>query len=109
MMEYQHKNLASGKWQELSLIHQLANIGSEIFRTISWKQKNNLVYSQMAFDRGIELLDLAIADSKNIGRLKELCRLREILIDYFLFDNQYKSSDQLWQNYFFAFNFAARK
>lgn len=108
-VNYQHKELAGGRWQKFSFFEQMANIGSEVGRTISWKNKNNLDYSQKAFERALELLDLTIADNKNKNRLKELCRLREILIDYFVFDNQYKSSDQLWQNYFYPFNFAARK
>jgi len=62
----------------------------------------------MAFERALELLDLTISDSKNIKRLKELLRLRETLADYFAFENEYKSTDKSWQNYFYAFNFAAR-
>ena len=107
-MSYQHKQLATGRWLELSFVEQMANMGSEIERTILWKNKNNYDYSRKAFERGLELLDLTITDIKNKSRLKELTRLREILIDYFLFDNQYSSSDKLWRNYFYPFNFAAR-
>ncbi|MFH0797235.1 MAG: hypothetical protein V2A65_09330 [Candidatus Omnitrophota bacterium] len=39
---------------------------------------------------------------------KELTRLREMLADFFVFDNQYQSSDKAWQNYFYPFIFAAR-
>ena len=38
-MTYQHKNLASGHWHELSLIEQMANIGSEVERAIKWRNK----------------------------------------------------------------------
>jgi len=107
-MEYQHKNLAAGRWQKLSFFEQMANIGSEVERTIKWKNKGNAEYSRMAFERALELLDLTISDSKNIKRLKELLRLRETLADYFAFENEYKSTDKSWQNYFYAFNFAAR-
>ncbi|MFC1627468.1 hypothetical protein ACFL18_02875 [Patescibacteria group bacterium] len=34
-----HQNLKKGRWNKLSLIEQMANIGSEISRTINWKQK----------------------------------------------------------------------
>ena len=64
-MEYQHKNLANGRWQELSFFEQMANIGSEIERAIKWKNKNNAQYCRMAFERALELLDLTI-DSKKI-------------------------------------------
>lgn len=106
-MNYQHKNLSQGKWLKLSLFEQLANIGSEIERTINWREKNNK-YSQMAFERALELLDLTIADVKNFSHLEEFLRLREVLVDYFLFDNIYGSTDKKWQNYFFVFNYAAR-
>jgi hypothetical protein len=40
---------------------------------------------------------------------KELTRLPELSVDYFMFDNQYGSSDKLRLGYFYPFNFAARK
>lgn len=107
-MNYQHKNLAQGRWFELSLMEQMANIGSEVERAIAWKNKNNIDYSQKAFERALELLWLTIADEKNKKRLKELTRLREALNDYFFFANEYSSSDQLWQKYFYPFNYAVR-
>ncbi len=106
-MNIQHQQLARGRWFKLSFFEQMANIGSEVHRTITWRQKNP-TYSQQAFYRALELLDLTIADKKNFSRLKELLRLRETLADYFAFDNQYKSTDKNWQSYFYAFNFAAR-
>ena len=106
-MNYQHKNLAQGRWLSLSFFEQLANVGSEIERAIKWREKNN-EYSQVAFERALELLDLTIADAKNLSRLRELLRLREVLADYFQFDNIYGSTDEKWRNYFFAFNYAAR-
>ncbi|MDP1846137.1 MAG: hypothetical protein Q8L09_05390 [Candidatus Moranbacteria bacterium] len=107
-MNQQHKNLAAGRWNELSFFEQMANVGSEVGRTIQWKKKNNTDYSQRAFERALELLDLTVADEKNRKRLRELLRVREALADHFVFDNIYKSTNQNWQNYFLAFNFAAR-
>ncbi|MFH1048736.1 MAG: hypothetical protein V1732_03670 [Patescibacteria group bacterium] len=89
-------------------MEQLANIGSEVERTILWKNKNNRDYSNQAFERALELLDLTVEDVKNKFRLKEILRLREALVDYFLFDNEFSSSDELWRKYFYSFNFAAR-
>jgi hypothetical protein len=34
--------------------------------------------------------------------------VRECLVDYFMFDNEYGSSDELWQQYFYGFAYAAR-
>ncbi|MFH0852230.1 MAG: hypothetical protein V1845_01310 [bacterium] len=106
-MDYQHKNLAQGRWKELSFFEQAANIGSEVERAIKWRDKNSS-YSQAAFERALELLDLTTDDEKNRSRLKELLRLREVLADYFQFKNIYGSNDQKWHNYFYAFNYAAR-
>ena len=102
-----HKQLASGRWFELSLVEQLANVGSDIERTTQWKNRGNKEYSQQAFERALELLDLTIADPKNNGRLKEIVRVREALVDYFVYDNEYASTDESWQKYFFNFAYAA--
>jgi hypothetical protein len=107
-MEYQHKNLAGGGWQKLSFFEQMANIGSEVERTIKWKNKGNAEYSSLAFERALELIDLTIDNEKSPSHLKELLRVRETLADYFAFKNEYGSTDKSWQNYFYAFNFAAR-
>lgn len=108
-MNYQHKQLSRGRWFELTFFEQMANIGSEVERAILWRDKNKQ-YSINAVERALELLDLTIADAKNRAgsKLKELTRLREALVDYFCFDNQFSSSDKLWRNYFYAFNYAAR-
>ncbi|MEX2437635.1 MAG: hypothetical protein WD449_00085 [Candidatus Babeliales bacterium] len=103
----QHKELAAGRWFELSLVEQLANIGSDIERTVTWKQKGNMHYSQQAFQRALELLDLLVRDPKNKKRLKEPLRVREALVDHFVYDNEYGSTDEDWQKYFFQFNYAA--
>ncbi len=115
-VNYQHKELAEGRWFELNFLEQMANIGSEVERAILWKNKKNESrsklhqdeYSIKALDRALELLDLTIAGIRNRKHLKELTRLREALVDYFYFDNQFSSSDKLWRTYFYAFSYAAR-
>ena len=107
-MTVQHKELAAGRWNTLSLVEQMAHVGSEVERTIAWRSKGRDDIGMRAFERTLELLDLAIADGKNRGRLKELCRVRELLVDHFCFDNEYQSNDQSWQRYFLQFAVAAR-
>ena len=107
-MSFQHQGLASGRWQKLSFFDQMANIGSEVERAITWRNKDNDLYSRKAAERALELLFLTIDDLKNRNRLKELTRLYEVLVDYFFGQNQYSSSDRLWQKYFYAFNYAVR-
>ncbi len=106
--QFYHKELANGGWQKLSFAEQMANIGSEIERTISWQKKNSQKHSQEAFFRALELVDFTILDNKKkTGRLKELCRVRETLVDYFFSDNEYGSTDEAWQKYFRAFAWKA--
>jgi len=102
-----HKKLAEGNWYRLSFFEQMSNIGSEVERAIKWKNKKNNSYCQSSFERALELIDLTIEDKRNLSRLKELTRLREIFVDYFL-DNQYSSSDKMWNDYFFPFNSTLR-
>ena len=102
-----HKDLVGDRWNQLSVIEQMANVGCDIERTIRWRNKGNLEYSRNAFERALELLMFTIADPKNKKRLKELCRAKEVLVDYFFGDNEYSSTDEAWQKYFFNFNYMA--
>ena len=102
-----HKEQASGKWFKLSLVEQLANVGMDIERTIQWRNRGDFQASKQAFERALELLDLTIADPKHRGRRKEPLRVREALVDYFVYDNMYSTDDEFWQKYFYAFNYAA--
>ena len=106
-MTPRHVELAAGRWQSLSLLEQLANLGSEVERAIGWASKGNPEYSRMALERGLELLDLTIADPKHRRRLKELTRLREVLLDYFVGENLFCSSESNWRSYFGAYGMAA--
>ena len=104
-----HQELAAGRWFALSLVEQLAHVGSEVERTMRWRGKGNAEYAQRAFERALELLDLTIADAKHRARLRELTRLREVLADSFWFDNRYGSTDAAWHRYFHAFAHAAAR
>lgn len=108
-MNFQHKELAEGRWFQMSMVEQLGNIGSEVSRAINWKNKGNSINSFKAFERALELIDLTITDKKNLHRLKEVVRTREVLADFFLDKNQFKSTDLSWQKYFGYFAYAARK
>lgn len=103
-----HADLTPEHWFTFSFFAQLSNIGMDIERTMQWKKKGDQESSTNAFFRALELLDLTIADPKNKGgKRKELCRVREFLVDYFMYDNQYNFTDQAWHDYFFFFAYAA--
>lgn len=102
----QHQNLAKGRWQQLTFFQQMANIGAEVGRAIKWRGRH-ADYSRLALERMLELLDLTTDSISIRSRRKELMRLREALVDYFYFDNQFGSTDEQWEKYFLPFNYAA--
>ena len=108
-MSFQHHELASGRWNEMSLVEQLGNIGSEVERALKWKKKNNPDYCMRAFERALELLDLTLDCPKNRLRLKEIARTREILVDFFYGENQFSTSGESLSAYFLRFAWAARR
>ena len=108
-MNLQHKGLASGNWGKMPLAEQLANVGSEVERTISWQEKGNEEYSQKAFGRALELLSLTKDSHKEKSKLKEITRTYELLVDHFAGENRFKSTDVLWRNYFNYFAYLSAK
>jgi hypothetical protein len=109
IMNIQHQELAQGRWQKMSLCEQMAHIGSEVSRALSWQKKKNREYCLKAVNRGLELIDLSLGAAHTYPRLKEIGRLREALVDYFYGSNAFSSNEILWRNYFDHFNYAVRK
>ena len=107
-MSYQHQAMANGKWMQMSLPEQMANIGSEVFRAIKSKSRKDEKSAQLAFERALELFDLSLQDSKNHKRFIEIARVRETFVDFFKYKNQYKQSEESVNGYFFNFNYLAR-
>lgn len=108
-MSIQHTELAGGRWHTFSLEEQMANIGSEVERALKWHEKGNAEYSKLAVYRALELVDFTIDDPRLRYRLKEICRMREFLVDYFLYSNEYNSTAESWRKYFNQWTFAARR
>lgn len=108
-MSYQHKDLAAGRWNQLSFVEQMANIGSEVERALNWQAKHNAAYCQQAFERSLELLDLTLDNLKGFSRLKEVARLREAIADYFSGANQFNFSEASLRKYFSNFTYACRR
>lgn len=106
-MTIRHKNLVAGRWNELSLMEQMGNIGSEISRAINWRGKDQKL-CQNAIDRAFELLDLTIADQRWQKQLKEIVRVKELLADAVLGGKEYKTSFEDLNRYFFQFALASR-
>ncbi len=99
MNNIQHKKQAEGEWTKKSFLEQMANIGSEVYRAVSWREKNK-EYSNMAFNRSLELFDLTKSSKLTYPQYKELTRMREIWVDFFKYDNQYNSTREGINKYF---------
>lgn len=74
--------------------------GSEVHRCISWKNKNNPEYAQLAFKRSLELFDLTKGSKLTAPQYKELLRTREMWVDFFSYDNAYNSTGESINKYF---------
>ncbi len=103
-----HPSIPQEKWNALSTIEQMANIGSEVSRAINWKGKDSETM-RMAVYRALELLALSIEDKKNTRGLKEILRVQECIADYFLGENTYHFTDKWWQKYFLEYAISARR
>lgn len=97
------------RWNSFSLCEQMAHIGVEGMRIFSWKKKGKTEMSTNALYRCLELIDMTIADAKNKTGLKELCRVREFLVDSAMGENRFQIQDTDWETYFTPFFLAARR
>ncbi|MCX7759081.1 MAG: hypothetical protein N2169_05700 [bacterium] len=90
-------------WQRFSFIEQMANIAVEFHRMIRWK--NNPHQFEALFYRVIDLIVLTIEDpkNKNTHRIKELCRLKSIIIDGYLGGKEFKTNLEDLTKYFDSF------
>ena len=109
MTEITHRELANGRWRTLSLAEQLGNVGSEVSRTLKWRSRNPQI-AQRSLARALELIDLTLDDPRHrssVARLREICRTREVLLDFVLGPNQHGSTEATLQRYFDTFACAA--
>jgi hypothetical protein len=107
--QFLHKNLASGRWHEMSLVEQLGNIGSEISRARIAQDKNQDRF-EAAVRRALELFNLTRSDSRWKGRLKEIGRAQDVFIDSsYNKSREYNSSLSDLDRYFTQFAIVARK
>lgn len=92
----------------MTLMEQLANVGSEVGRAARAKASGNERRLGPALDRALELFDLTIADPRWTHRLREIARAREVVCDYLVGDNAFGSTPDAIDAYFLPFAVAAR-
>lgn len=108
MNKFFHKELAKGRWFQLSLAEQLANIGSEVSRAHKWQGKDKNIFWG-AVNRALELFDLTFEDIRWRGRFREIARTREIFCDAALGGKEYGTSLEDLTRYFDQFALAVHR
>jgi hypothetical protein len=93
----------------MSLMEQLANIGSEVGRAARAKSTGNEARFANALDRALELFDLTLADQRWRGRRREIARTREVVCDFLVGEDEYGSTAESLNAYFLPFAVAARR
>jgi len=109
MTDMKHRELTAERWFTFTLAEQLGNVGSEVSRTLKWRSRNPEI-AERAMARALELIDLTLDDPRHrssVARLREICRAREVLLDFLVGPNQYGSTELTLQRYFDAFAVAA--
>jgi hypothetical protein len=104
-----HETLAGGRWQTLTIVEQLANVGSDVERAIRAHEAGKEARFERALDRALELFDLTAADDRWRGpRRREILRAREEFCRLF-FANPPLGSARGLIDYFLHFAIAARR
>lgn len=106
-MKIQFHKEAAGSWFQMSLMEQMGNIGSEVYRAARSQGKDEKRFWE-AVERALELFDLTLADGRWRGRRREIARAREVFCDALYGGKEYGSSLEDLDKYFLQFAIAAR-
>lgn len=105
-----HPSLAAGRWQSLSLIEQLGNVGSEVERAIRAHAERRQDRFDRALDRALELFDLTATDPRwALHQRREVLRAREQFCRVFFDPEAEPDLAQYLSRYFLQFAVAARR
>ena len=102
-----HLEAARISWAKFSLVEQMANIGSEVSRTIRAKNYPERYWGAAA--RALDLFYLTIEDPRWKGRRREILRARELFSAAVLGSDEFKTSLEDLDRYFDCFAWLARK
>lgn len=97
-------------WGTLTLLEQMAHIGSEVERSIRAHESGRKERLEKALDRALELFDLTATDERWRGpRRREILRAREEVCRLFFDDDVWTGSCRGLRDYFLSFAVAARQ
>lgn len=91
------------RWFDMSVGMQISNIGSEVNRALRWKNRGDKDKMMSFYNKAIELLNLSEKDPKNLYRKGEFDFCIEELEDFFIGDNLYNTSEEMFHKYYDAF------
>ena len=97
------------KWRKYSFYQQMGNIASELSRAVCFEKNEDTSHLKAALWRLLELVDLTIEDPKNRRRLRELCRFKEVLVDWYCGTRVYSVHPESLKKYAMDFALLARK
>ncbi|MBI4545404.1 MAG: hypothetical protein HY703_09425 [Gemmatimonadetes bacterium] len=99
---------AALRWGKLTLVEQLAHVGSEVERSMRARDAGHDARLENALTRALELFDLTAADERWRGpRRREILRAREEFCRLFYAEHVPPRSAHGLRNYFLAFAVAA--
>jgi hypothetical protein len=106
---YGHREAAQ-RWPHLTLMEQLAHVGSDVERSIRAHEAGNVARFENALARALELFELTAADERWRGpRRREILRAREEFCRLFFGDDDVGKSALGLRKYFLSFAVAARR
>ena len=105
-----HPSLAAGRWNSLSLVEQLANVGSEVERAIRAHAQGRPDRFDRALERALELFDLTATDPRwSLHRRREVLRAREQFCRVFFDETAEPDLSSYLAKYFLQFAVATRR
>jgi nitrate reductase assembly molybdenum cofactor insertion protein NarJ len=103
---------AAARWHTLAMVEQMANIGSEVERTLRAFDQGRTDSFDHALRGALELFDLTAADERWRGaRRREMLRVRETFCGVFFTDPATREPglSEYLRSYFLQFAVAARQ
>jgi hypothetical protein len=105
-----HPATASGRWGVMTLVEQMANVGSEVDRSVRAHVDGKVARFDRALARALELFDLTATDVRWSGsRRREILRAREEFCRLFFDPTVGPESAAGLSAYFLQFAVAARR
>jgi len=105
-----HVQASAGRWATLTLMEQMAHVGSEVDRAVLAKEGGREHRFEQALSRALELFDLTAADPRWLGpRRREILRAREEFCRLFFDPDVTQGSGESLRAYFLHFAVAARQ